>query len=174
MVADNDHCDITEVSGLKLPKDILKTEWSTGAGTVGMDPWTVPLSAYVYMPKSSDILRSIANGKFTILESARSVDEHRSIDCLMKKVRGQDSDMRLPILAKQIAKEMNVNLNGAQAKKVVLQQVAIMVNDALAQMQGNPSTVEMSVLIKRLDDMGTQLSIITAENVKLKAERQHL
>ncbi len=43
MVADNDPWDITERSGLKLPKKILKTEWSTCAGTVGMDPWTVPL-----------------------------------------------------------------------------------------------------------------------------------
>ena len=127
----------------------------------------MPLASYLYMPNSSYTLRAIANGRFAILEAARSVDEHHFVNFILKTVRGPESNVRLPMLAKQVAKEMNLDSKDRQAKKVIWQQVANVVTDALAQMQGETSTVEMSVLLKRLDDLTTQLSQVTAEHEKL-------
>ena len=86
-----------------------------------MDPWTVPLSAYVCMPESSYTLRSIANGRFTILEAVRSFDEHRFVNFILKKVHGPDSIVRLPTLAKQVAKEMKLDTRDGRDKKVIWQ-----------------------------------------------------
>ena len=162
MVEDDEHWDVNEVSGQMLPKKIQSTDWSTSARTVGMDPWKVPLACYLYMPTSSYTLRAVASDRFAIIEAARSVDGHHFVNFILKKVRSPESNVRLPMLAKQVAKEMDLDSEDRQAKKVIWQQVAVVVTDALAQMQGNTSTVEMSVLLKRLDDLATQLSQVTA------------
>ena len=109
MVEDDEHWDVNGVSGLKLPPKTLSTEWSTSARTVGMDQWKVPLSNYLYMPTSLYNLRAVANGRFAIIEAARSVDEHHFINFILKKVRGPESNVRLPMLAKQVAKEMDLD-----------------------------------------------------------------
>ncbi len=133
---------------------------------MGLDPWKVPLASYLFKPNTSYTLRAIANGRFTILEAARNLDEHYFISCILKKVREQNSNVRLSALAKQVAKEKNIDLKDKQSKKVVWQQVAVEVTDTLAQMQVNTSSVEMSELLKRLDSLTTQLGHVAAENEK--------
>ena len=86
---------------------------------------------FLYMPNSSFTLRAIANGRFAILEAARSVDEHHFVNFMLKKVRDPESNVRLPMLARQVAKEVKLNMKAEQAKKVIWEKVASDVVDSM-------------------------------------------
>ena len=80
---DKDHYDVNEVYGLKLPKAVPLTKWSSDAASVGKDPLELKLVDFMFHGAGDYSFRLLANGTFmlpSVPESRRVLAGVRAVE----------------------------------------------------------------------------------------------
>ena len=118
---DDRHYDARVLYGMRVPKKIPATAFTTSNNVAGRDPMSLPVRKMLYKEDHSYAFRMLSNGRFCALLGARSTNELYLCNALLGFFRKRDGDaLNIKSLATQIADNAGLPkpIDSATRKKV--------------------------------------------------------